>query len=63
MPLAGPLLAALPGGDSDFWPFLTVDRNRGALRRYFNECRPIMLPSVSSTSAMKPYWPIENLPR
>ncbi len=63
MPLADAALAALPGGNSDFWPFLTVDRNRGAWRRYFNECRPIMLPSVSSTSAMKPYWPIENLPR
>ena len=31
------------------------------LLSHCKECSPIMLPSVSSTRAMKPYWPIENL--
>ena len=35
----------------------------GRERPHFIECNPNMLPSVSSASAMKPYSPIENLPR
>ena len=35
-------------------------RPKVALRSYLIECRPIMLLSVSSTKAMKPYCPMEN---
>ena len=50
---------------SSAWP---SNHRKGAIFRWapaahFSECRPIMVPSVSTTRAMKPYSPIGILPR